>query len=268
MTPVLIDTRSWLKFGFIAVFFAGIIFVGGFFLGYQNATAYYQTDSETLPLSLPEEVVASNGSVEPVMPEMIGEGENIDVDQADSVITLTAIDDVPVADVDETVLMSQENASTALTTDNDITPKSLTGINFTRENVQEGVPENMDKIKYSIQAGVYGRLANAENVMEQLKAEKFDAYVSEYINKSNEVRYNVRLGYFVDKRSALPTLYHFRREKNSEAYLVKFSADAVVDFVYEESAVAGEKVMYKNIDENINVLVNQAKMLSELSDAN
>jgi hypothetical protein len=136
--------------------------------------------------------------------------------------------------------------------------------------VREDVPKNMDKIKYSIQAGVYGRLANAENVMEQLKAEKFDAYVSEYINKNNKVRYNVRLGYFVDKRSALPTLYHFRREKNSEAYLVKFSADAVVDFVYEESAVgvAGEKVMHKNIDENINILVNQAQMLSELSGAN
>ena len=249
MTPVLIDTRSWLKFGFIAVFFAAIIFAGGFSLGYQNATAYYQTDSETLPLSLPEEVVVSNGLVEPVTPEMIGEGENIDVDQADSAIILPSIDDTPVADVyvennsiesDETI-MSQEN-----------------------------VPENMDKIKYSIQAGVYGRLANAEKVMEQLKNEKFDAYVSEYTNKSNKVRYNVRLGYFVDKKSALPTLYHFRKEKNSEAYLVKFSADAVVDFVYEESAVgvAGEKVMHKNINENINVLVNQAKMLSELSDAN
>ena len=249
MTPVLIDTRSWLKFGFIAVFFSAIIFAGGFSLGYQNATAYYQTDSETLPLSLPEEVVVSNGSVEPVTPEMIGEGENIDVDQADSAIILPSIDDTSVADVyvennsiesDETI-MSQEN-----------------------------VPENMDKIKYSIQAGVYGRLANAEKVMEQLKTEKFDAYVSEYTNKSNKVRYNVRLGYFVDKKSALPTLYHFRKEKNSEAYLVKFSADAVVDFVYEESAVgvAGEKVMHKNINENINVLVNQAKMLSELSDAN
>jgi len=256
MTPVLIDTRSWLKFGFMAVFFATIIFAGGFFLGYQNAIAYYQTDSETLPLSLPEEVVASNDSVEPVTPEIIGEGENIDVDQADSTITLTAIDDASVVDV--YVDNSSENNSIELKGSEPDETIML----------QENVPGNMDKIKYSIQAGVYGRLANAENVMEQLKAEKFDAYVSEYVNKSNEVRYNVRLGYFVDKKSALPTLYHFRREKNSEAYLVKFSADAVVDFVYEESGVADEKVMHKNINKNINVLVNQVQMLSELSDAN
>jgi len=247
MTPVLIDTRSWLKFSFIAVFFAATIFAGGFFLGYQDATAHYQTDSKTVPLALPEEVAVANGSAEFVESERVDKGEDIDVDQAD--IALTTVDasanvyveksknnkssEVKDAESDEITFTLQESAP--IVSAEDVILNSPKGTSFALEN--------RDDIKYSIQAGVYGRLSNAENAMEQLKADKFDAYVSEYTNKNHEIRYNVRLGYFVDKKSALPTLYRFRKEKNSEAYLVKFSADAVVDFIYEES-VAGA------VDEN------------------
>jgi cell division septation protein DedD len=284
MTPVLIDSRVWIKFGFIAVFFSAITFAVGFLLGHQDATAYYGkndigANNKMIPLSLPEEVATASGSMETVAPEVIGEGEDIDVDRADAVIMVTAVDDVPesiklgsdksvtdqpmintsVFEEKETPTILTKNKATKLKSGSGL--KSPNGISFT--------PENIDEIKYSIQAGVYGRLSNAENVMKQLKSEKFDAYVTEYLNKNNETRYNVRLGYFVDKRSALPTLSYFRREKNSKAYLVEFSVDTMVDLVDDEVIVnaVDEDITQENFDKKINVLINQAKTLSELSGA-
>lgn len=279
MTPVLIDTRVWIKFGFIAVFFAAIIFTAGFLLGYQDATAYYGTNNKMVPLSLPKEVVTASASMEHVAPEVISEGEDIDVDRADVVTMATAVDNVAEltdSDPDKSVtnqpttdisVFAEKETPTFLTMNKGVAWKSGTelktpnGISFT--------PENIDEIKYSIQAGVYGRLSNAENVMKQLKTEKFDAYVTEYLNKNNKTRYNVRLGYFVDKKSALPTLSHFRKEKNSEAYLIEFSVDAMIDLVYDEvvAAAVDKGVTQKALDKKIDVLVNQAKTLSELSGA-
>ncbi len=88
--------------------------------------------------------------------------------------------------------------------------------------------DELSKIKYSIQVGVYGRLINAENMMRLLQAQKYDAYVTDYTNKKNEIRYNVRFGYFSDKKSALETLAEFKTSQQGDGYLVKFSSDNIV----------------------------------------
>ncbi len=67
----------------------------------------------------------------------------------------------------------------------------------------------LNSIKYSIQVGTYGRLVNAENMMRMLRAQHIDAYVSDDTNKKNEIRYNVRFGYFVDKKSAKIALKNY-----------------------------------------------------------
>lgn len=235
MTPVLIDTRGWIKFGLFALFFSAIIFSVGFLLGYQDATAYYRTDNKTIPLSLPEEVVAVGDAMEAVIPDVIAEGESIDVDQASVDQVDATIIQVPIINDDAMLKKSgsdqsphvlQKDPPVVLPGENVAALKSPNGISFTLENV--------DEIKYSIQVGVYGQLSNAEKITKKLKAEKFDAYVSTYINGNSEIRYNVRLGYFVDKKSALPTLHYFRDAKKSEAYLVKFSADTMINVMTEE----------------------------------
>ena len=76
---------------------------------------------------------------------------------------------------------------------------------------------------------MYGRLANAENMMKRLQAQRYEAYVSDYTNKKNEVRYNVRFGYFVDKKSAIAGLNKFKEEQKGDGYLVNFSADNIVN---------------------------------------
>lgn len=95
--------------------------------------------------------------------------------------------------------------------------------------VSELTPDELDKIKYSIQVGMYGRLINAENMMEILQEQQFNAYVSDYTNKKNEVRYNVRFGYFTDKKAALSALGKYKKNQNGDGYLVKFSLEKIIN---------------------------------------
>jgi hypothetical protein len=74
---------------------------------------------------------------------------------------------------------------------------------------------------------MYGRLANAENMVKQLQESDFDAYVSGFTNKKNETRYNVRFGYFLNKQTAKSALKQYRQSEKADGYLVKFTADSV-----------------------------------------
>ena len=85
----------------------------------------------------------------------------------------------------------------------------------------------LNSIKYSIQVGIYGRLINAENMMRLLQAQNLNAYVSDYVNKKNENRYNVRFGYFMDKKSALSALTKYKNKQKGDGYLVNFSVENI-----------------------------------------
>ena len=85
----------------------------------------------------------------------------------------------------------------------------------------------LNNIKYSIQVGMYGRLINAENMMRMLQAQHLDAYVSDYTSKKNEIRYNVRFGYFVDKKSAKIALKNYINKQKGDGYLVNFSVENI-----------------------------------------
>ncbi len=85
----------------------------------------------------------------------------------------------------------------------------------------------LNKIKYSIQVGLYGRLINAENMVKMLQAQHLDAYVSGYTSKKNENRYNVRFGYFVDKKSAISALNNYKNIHKGDGYLVNFSVENI-----------------------------------------
>lgn len=88
-------------------------------------------------------------------------------------------------------------------------------------------PAELNNIKFSIQVGIFGRLINAESMMRMLQAQHLDAYVSDYISKKNENRYNVRFGYFVDKKSALSALKNYKNKQKGDGYLVNFSVENI-----------------------------------------
>lgn len=97
--------------------------------------------------------------------------------------------------------------------------------------------DELNKIKYSIQVGMYGRLENAENMVEALQAQRLNAYVSDYKNKKGEVRYNVRFGYFIDKKAALSALKKYKNNQNGDGYLVRFSVENITNLARAASTV-------------------------------
>lgn len=90
--------------------------------------------------------------------------------------------------------------------------------------------DELKKVKYSIQVGVYGRLINAQKMTGMLQVQDLDAYVSDYVNKKNKVRYNVRFGYFVDKKMAMTALKEYRNIQKGDGYLVNFSDENIINF--------------------------------------
>jgi len=76
--------------------------------------------------------------------------------------------------------------------------------------------------RYSIQVGMYGRRVNASNLVTMLEAQGLDAYISEYLNKKQQLRYNVRFGYFENKRAALKGLKYYTVNMDGKGYLVRF----------------------------------------------
>ena len=109
-------------------------------------------------------------------------------------------------------------------------------------------------IKYSVQVGMYGRLTNAENMVKMLQAQHLDAYVSGYTSKKNENRYNVRFGYFVDKKSAITALQNYKNKQKGDGYLVNFSVDNIVklaDAVDLKESSTTEKTKKKTSSEPV-----------------
>lgn len=260
MAPILIDSRGLLKLVFISVLITFVVFAAGFFIGYQQATAFHLAGSNTQALLLPEKPVVHASAIEPQLPELMAAGEALDVDQPGTASEAVAVDVIVEPVYEKPVSPGKTNTS-------EITGYSKTQNNSTHAAVKQKVitkktPEpiassaivdpravaektplvitamprqELNKIKYSIQVGMYGRLINAENMMRKLQAKQWDAYVSDYSNQQDEVRYNVRLGYFKDKESALAALKVYKKNQKADGYLVNFSAKNIVDVAHAET---------------------------------
>lgn len=226
MAPILIDQRGLVKIGFIAVSTAVFIFISGFFSGYQRASVIYQPGSETASLALPEIVTGSVADIEPHRPEVIAAGEDIDVDQPE----VPREEKINVLEINSGPVISNQPVN-AEPNEKDGAAKSTVAVNKidgskidSGSQILDADSEALKKIKYSIQVGTYGSLANAENMVRKLQTQKLDAYVSEYSNKKNKTLYNVRFGYFIDKKSAVSALDEYKSGKISDGYLVRLAA--------------------------------------------
>ncbi len=244
-TPILIDNRFLLKIGIISMLVITFVFGGGFFMGYQQAATVFQADNKTqpLPASLDESHVLKKdtlkSAIEPKVSLTKETGEKKGVDKAKAKITTKTATQTATASVVK--VATQENTDSKKKVAKRIEKNSH---RVTKEKAPlTDIPVNntadtrqLNKIKYSIQVGVYVDLINAKNMMKMLQAQQYDAYVADFINKNNETRYNVRVGYFMSKKSAVTVLNQFKENQKSDGYLVNFSAINMVDFT-DDSAV-------------------------------
>ena len=235
MAPILIDSRGLIKLGFVAVMVTASVFAGGFFTGYQKATGFYQLDTSAQPLSLPEKTTAQLRDIEAKIPDVIAAGETIDVDQAE--VNQAGYD----AGIIEPSASSAEIKSAVnLTTAEPVAKHKAVepsdrGLSVTTDKRADRTERadfsqsNAAKAKFTAQVGTFGQLPNAEKMMEKLQAKGLDAYITTYTTKNNKMRYNVRFGYFSDKKTARKLLRQYKTAQQGDGYLVKFSASNIVN---------------------------------------
>jgi len=263
IAPLLIDSRGLLKLGFSLTLTAIFIFGGGFFVGVQQASAIQQVGNYTQALTLPVREELTESSIAGLPPETIVAGENIDVDAPEASPTVSNNSPIPIPVIATVKKDEQSVEVTSLFKNKDTQSKpstktllknSTSHLKHTpKSSVKNEVSDNsiipahfvtvltskqLSKIKYSVQVGMYGRLVNAENMVKMLQAQQFDAYITDYKNKKNEVRYNVRFGYFADKKAAIKRLKKFKDDRVGDGYLVKFSADNIVNLA-DTTAITG-----------------------------
>ncbi len=262
MAPILIDHRGLKKLGFIAVLITVFAFAGGFLLGYQQATVFYAAGSSIEQQAA--EIVAAGkkndvDQSEVYQPEiaMQSTGHTKVIKNADTkkkqqglkqekLTTQAVISSVEKksANVIENINASNlskyekqveksvpvvKNASVV------VAPVKVNN-QATQTKAAASIATDVDsKIKFSIQVGIYGRLDNAQNMQRKLQTQHLDAYVSDAVNKKNKFRYNVRFGYFVDRKSALAALDKFKKIQKGDGYLVNYSSENIINLAVADN---------------------------------
>jgi cell division septation protein DedD len=80
---------------------------------------------------------------------------------------------------------------------------------------------NAEDARYTIQVGVFADAENALRKKSELESQKLTAYINEYTNKRDALRFNVRFGYFKDKSSALAALTSFEHSLSGSGYVTR-----------------------------------------------
>lgn len=258
MAPILIDKRDLLKLGFVSVLVTFIVFSGGVFFGYERATTIHQAGNEVKVLALPVKVFEAN-ALEPQHPETIAAGATIDVDFPESqaelankkprLLAQTAVAKTKAvtgstasnntnkqkavktivkasSSLEQSAASRKNRQKTSRTADDNFIATALKKQPILFSSLTN---DQISKVNYSIQVGMYGQLSNAESMMKMLHEKNLDAYVSDYTNKKGETRYNVRIGYFADKKAAISSLKNYRNIEKADGYLVNFSAESIVN---------------------------------------
>ena len=80
---------------------------------------------------------------------------------------------------------------------------------------------NAEDARYTIQVGVFADAENALRKKSELESHQLSAYINEYTNKRDALRFNVRFGYFKDKSSALAALTSFEQNLSGSGYVTR-----------------------------------------------
>ena len=285
MAPILIDNRGLIKLGLIFLLTVLVVFSAGYFSGYQKASVLHTFANKIENLELPEPTLVNTRNTEAQRLDVFVAGEEIDVDQP----VLSAITDelnqsnrknitvnktaessmsLPKASIEIDSLLSKNSTQVAQQALLESVQTSIASIdnrsNHTKKiDVSILTNDELNKIKYSIQVGTYGNLNNAENMVIKLQEKQFDAYVADYNNKKNEIRYNVRFGYFSDKKTAVTSLKRYKNIEKGDGYLVNFSIDNIVNLADKNTIKSRVKPAspIHIIDESKPVETNSSEMI-------
>ncbi len=243
MAPILLDMRGLFKAGISFALLLLIVFVGGFISGYQKALHQQRIETVKQVLNLPENITATEIALGPQLPEKVAPGADIDVDKPDSESDINPdynleyrVEPPAVSKIHADVAELAGSETLIAESDADQNKKKSPTVilkqvpNQKSETIVHTVKpfktmaeevSAIHKTVYAIQVGVYGRKFNAEKRISLLEEQGLKAYLSEYANNKKQRRYNVRFGYFGDRKTALTALKQYRSRQNANGYLVK-----------------------------------------------
>ncbi len=229
MAPILIDRRRLVKLSLLLCVSMLTLFFSGYFIGFYKAEALMTAGMQTRPLDLPDATMVALDETA-YIPTVIEPGLDRDVDAPDApeeVATEAANLAGPVANDDKT---SPQVTAPAVET---VSAPAVDEVQ-TQTVAVGGPPEQEeDKLalladtaeeelaKYTIQVGLFSTSDNAERKVEDLLAQRLNAYSTEYTNKNNKRLYNVRFGYYDTYRSAKTALKIYQSELSGDGYIVK-----------------------------------------------
>jgi cell division septation protein DedD len=241
MAPILIDETGIKRFGIISVCALVLTFIAGYLTGNQQSGFFSEAGGDVPQVSVTDTTASKDkkssgkqaGSVAASKPEI----NKQPVSNKKSTPVKTSSKNI-----------SSDNGSGKNNSNNTEAKKSAARVASKQsdmadvksiEQTSEDQEADGNHIKYSIQTAVYGQLSRAEKNMNKLLDKNIEAYVTDYINKNNKTWYNVRFGYFRNKKSALAALDDYKQSHGGDGYLVNFSAERIVDFdeqkYYEDS---------------------------------
>ena len=261
MTPVLLDQKSIFKTGITITLVMAVVFVSGYYVGYQKAGSGKGMDlKKTMVLALPKPAHAEISAFEPFIPPTQLPGADIDVDSPETVAAVADIHDHTGAQVTQAERQidavidqaanaieatasvdrqGQQNrktlqlASLATVVEERSAPVQGSAISDT-DNVQQPVDSaepgktsvisnsaSAEEARYTIQVGVFSDAENAMRKKTELESRQLTAYINAYKNKRDQPRFNVRFGYFKDKSSAVAALTRYEQDMSGSGYVTR-----------------------------------------------
>lgn len=221
MSPVLLDHRN-LKWVWTCIaLFVFMAFCSGYIFGFEKSNRQWMAKIDPVEITLPAVAATTLAEVEEQIPEFEEPGANIDVGSADEQVRV----DGPLI---KTPLVTEAEADVIEPAVLESDPEE-TGFNEAADQVAE-IEEAMTEIvdnaseedaRYSIQVGMYKKIDNAANRVEELLSENLNAYIHEYKNTNDETRYNVRFAYFSSFSSAGEALKIYQQHYVGSGYIAR-----------------------------------------------
>ena len=251
MTPVLLDQKSLFRAGMAVSCTMLVVFFSGYYVGHQKAGSGKVMElNKTIALALPGPAHADSTEYEPHIPRLRVPGAYIDVDSPDE--TAAAINEKEQAAtqahsletevqtvINETTSRIENPAAGDVSTMQDNQQLHLASLAVTPDVINTGDDQpfsgsiesgsqteimdtaSAEDARYTIQVGAFADSQNAIRRMSELESENLSAYTNGYRNKRDELRFNVRFGYFNNKSSALTALNSFQQNMSGSGYIVR-----------------------------------------------
>lgn len=223
MSPILLERTDFIKIGVTITLLLPGLFISGFIYGYSKAEDHSVSVRDSIAMQLPQIQPGIEAVREPTPPEVLTAGYDRDVDAADvaeqtpqqQVVSVELTQAGKSEDVADAAVIAEQlhDAPVQLGMGGPHVPEKQDPIEFMLDSADE------ESARFSVQIGLFGSQDNAERKVDELMAQRLNAYTTEFSRKQRTM-HNVRFGYFATRKDAIAALDTYREQFGSDGYIV------------------------------------------------